>query len=120
MHACDVNLANKIKMALAAGTKPEPVGGEGALSKEKEPAFSDVFSSARDPLATPLDIGPTVATAAEQVGLVNSEFGHCVRVPVCIDMGWSKRSSGRRYDSRAGLETAIGGRSGQLVDYIVM
>ena len=120
LHACDLNLANEIKLALAAGTKPEPVGGEGAASKDQRTEFRDAFFSLRTPSASPFDLGPTVANAAKQVGQVNGTFGYCVRVPVCIDMGWSKRSSGRRYDSNAGLESAIGGRSKRLLDYIVM
>ena len=34
LHACDINLATKEKMAIEAGVKVEPVGGSGQRSKE--------------------------------------------------------------------------------------
>ena len=102
LHACYVNLAKEIKMAMTAGIVPEPVGEEVIRSEEKETAFLAALSPLRDYSASALLLGTEVGIAATKSGLMNGGFGHCVRVPVCIDMGWAKRSSGHRYDSRTG------------------
>ena len=120
LHACDVNLAKEIDMALEAGAGQEPVGGVGKRSEKKESAFKSSLLPLHNQLNSPWGLCAAVTTAATDTDLAANEFGWCVRIPISIDMGWAKRSSGRRYDSRTGLETAIGGRSGQLLDYVVM
>ena len=87
LHACPVNLAKEIKMAMAAGIVPEPVGGEGIRSEEKETAFLAALSPLRDDSASALLLGTEAGIAATKSGLMNGKFGQCVRVPVCIDMG---------------------------------
>ena len=119
-HVVDVNLATEIRMAMAAGIKPELVGGAEKRSEDKEAVFSEAFLPLWDVLVPLLAVGIAAVSAAKELELTSDEFGWFVRVPISIDMGWQKRSLGRHYDSRTGLETAIGGWSGLLIDYVVM
>ena len=42
-----------------------------------------------------------------------------VKLTVTYDMGWKKRSSGRRYDSSSGHAFIIGGRSKGIIEIVL-
>lgn len=44
-------------------------------------------------------------------------FNEVVRIMVSYDMGWSKRGSGRNYDSLNGYGAIVGNLSGKVLDY---
>ena len=49
--------------------------------------FLAALSPLRDDSESALLLGTEAGIAATKSGLMNGKFGHCVRVPVCIDMG---------------------------------
>jgi hypothetical protein len=53
--------------------------------------------------------GPTPSTTYNGKTLVN--------IPVSVDMGWVKRSSGNRYDPDSGIATAIEQNNGKIVEF---
>ena len=56
----------------------------------------------------------------EEIELTNKfyetdEYGKLPALTVSVDMGWQKRSSGRRYDSPSGVLHCIGARSKKII-----
>ena len=43
------------------------------------------------------------------------KYGNLPALAVTLDMGWNKRSSGRRYDSPSGVLHAIGAKTGKII-----
>jgi hypothetical protein len=46
---------------------------------------------------------------------VREESQEKLQLTVKYDMGWQKRSSGRKYDSRSGVGTMIGEKTGKIL-----
>ena len=53
----------------------------------------------------------------EGVEEVANEEGSPIQIAIKYDMGWQKRSSGRRYDSLSGVGSVIGNESGKVIGY---
>lgn len=53
--------------------------------------------------------------SSKQANTSDPAQGSKVKLTVKYDMGWQKRSSGRKYDSKSGVGTMIGEKSGKIV-----
>lgn len=79
------------------------------------------FSLFFRPLDIVQDIFPRLDLLNLSLSSDNSAFdqalGEIINIIVSFDMGWSKRGTGRSYDSLNGYSTIIGFLSGKILDY---
>ncbi|VDI59335.1 Hypothetical predicted protein [Mytilus galloprovincialis] len=84
---------------------------QSAFKKREKEVYEPIRKVAQNPLDTSLEEEKSKSPVIE-----DSENGEDVSlVTVKYDMGWQKRGSGRKYDSKSGVGTMIGDQTGKVV-----